>query len=119
MIIEFQIQSLTAGEMKEVRVKRVAAEPVMPVARQRGDGKADPNDKAYQKDLEIYNAAKIKQDELNVLWILERGLLFVITGKDDDEKLESLKNTVAGDAAKIASDIMDISNLSPDSMSPF
>ena len=118
-ITEFEIQSLTAGEMKTIRAKRAAMEPVMPQQRNRGDGKGDSNDKHYQKDRDVYEQANKKLDDLNVLWFLEHGLLFEIAGKDDDEKLESLSNTVAGDAAKIASAIANISNLSPETMSPF
>ena len=118
-ITEFEIQSLTAAELKKIRAKRAAMEPVMPQQRDRGDGNGAPNEKHYQKDLEAYEEAKEKLDDLNVLWFLEHGLLFEIAGKDDDEKLESLSKTVAGDGGKIATAIGNISNLSPETMSPF
>lgn len=118
-IIQFEIQSLTAAEMKKVRNKREAAEPTMPQPRQRGEGRPDPNDPHHKRDMVAYEEAKKKQNDLNILWILEYGLTFEIPGKDDDEKLEFLSNKVAGDADKIAMEIMEISNLTPETMRPF
>jgi hypothetical protein len=119
-ITQINIQSLTAKEMGELRVKIRAAAPEEPVRRDRGDGNADMNDKVYARDMVAYNEAKSRLDDLSVLWYLEKGLKGItIPGKSDDEKLEFVGKKVAGDAAKIASAIMDLSNLTPDTLQPF
>jgi hypothetical protein len=115
----FNIQSLTAKELQDVRSKLAATAPVQPSPRNRGDGKVDMDDKHYTKDMEKYEKLRAKQDDLNVLFILEYGLPFDIPGKDNDEKLENVFEKVAGDAGKIASAIMDLSNLTPETMRPF
>ena len=118
-ITQFEIQSLTAAEMKECRDKYHAAAPVEPVARHRGDGKADPNDKHYQREMAVYDEEVKKLELLWILWILEKGLLFDIPGKDDAEKLESIGNKIAGDAGKLVNQIVDLSNLTPETLRPF
>ncbi len=118
-ITQFEIQSLTAAEMKECRVKYHAAAPVEPIARHRGDKIPDPNDKHYQKEKAVYDAEVKNLENLWILWILEKGLLFDIPGKDDAEKLESIGNKIAGDAGKLVNQIVDLSNLTPETLRPF
>ncbi len=116
---EFEIQSMTAAEVKKVEAMHKKAQPVVPEMRQKSPGKPDMNDKHYAVAMKAYDEEVQKAHDLYILWILEHGLLFDIPGKDDDEKLEHLNKTVAGDAVKIADAITDISNLTPDAINPF
>ena len=119
VISTFKIHSLTAKELKTINLKADAATPEAPTPRKRDGGPADMGGKVYIKDMKSYQEQMSTVERLRVLWILEYGLDFAIPGKDDDEKLENLWNKVAGDAAKIANHIMDISNLTPEGISPF
>lgn len=118
-ITQFKIQSLTASEQKEIRQKRDKARPVVPTPRSRGD-KIDTDDPHYKKDMLKYDEDMRALDELNMLWVLEKGFVNIdIPGKDDQEKLAFLNSKVAGDAPKIAGEIVDLSNLTPENLSPF
>lgn len=118
-ITQFKIQSLTAAEQKGIRIKRDKAKPATPAPRSRGD-KVDVDDPHYKKDMLRYDEEMRELDELNMLWILEKGLVDIeIPGKDDKEKMEYLNSKVAGDAPKIAGEIVDLSNLTPETLRPF
>lgn len=118
-IAQFKIQSLTTNEHRKIRQRMLKAMPTSPTPRSRGD-KIDPDDPHYKKDIIQYDADVVVVHEMNVMWILEKGLVDIeIPGKDDKEKMEFLNNKVAGDATKIAQEIMDLSNLTPENLSPF
>ncbi len=118
-ISTFKIHSLTAKELKTLNQKADAITPEPPTPRKRDSGVADMGDKHYIKEMKSYQEQIVKVERVKILWILENGLDFEIPGKDDDEKLDNLWAKVAGDAAKIANQIMDISNLTPEGISPF
>ncbi len=119
-ITQFKIKSVTAAEQRSWNAKRNAIAPIQPNPRSKGDGQPDLNDKHYLKDMREYEEKLKGLEEYMVLWILEAGLVdIVIPGDNDEEKLAALQGKVGGDWTKIANEIFEISNLTPESLRPF
>lgn len=118
-IMQIEIQSLTASEMREIRKRRNDAEPAAPQPRSRGEGRPDPNDSHYKMEMKSYDEETKKLYELFKFWIVEKGLIIEIPGKNDEEKLENLGKKVAGDIDKIFIEILEISNLTQETVRPF
>lgn len=118
-VAQFKIHSLTATELKEMRIRLEQTAPIQPEPRSKSNGAPDLNDKHYIKAMQEYENDKREHDNLNILMVLEAGLDFKIPGDTDADKLAAIEHKVAGDAAKIAAQITDISNLNPEMVRPF